>query len=106
MNDSPGQLVIDFSKGYRRGQKTSKAADEEANKHKAKDSELVYKAVQRCNGGTAREITAAAEKHNLGIDHGVVWRRLHDLRDNDYLKNGEPRECKISKRKVFTWWVI
>ena len=108
MNDCKNQLVLDFSIGYRKGQKTSQQADTEANsKFKARHAQLVYMAVRNhCNGGTAREIHAAAKRHNLGIDHGIVWRRLHDLRDNGHLRNGEPRECEISKRKVLTWWII
>lgn len=108
MKDCKNQLVLDFSPGHRKGQKTSQVADTEANKKfKPKHSQLVYMAVRNhCNGGTAREITAAGQKNGLEIDHGIVWRRLSDLRDNEYLRNGDPRECKILGRKCLTWYVI
>ncbi|MEE9354768.1 MAG: hypothetical protein V3U75_04185 [Methylococcaceae bacterium] len=113
MKDCKNQMV--FQQGYRTGQKTSKIADEKVNK--AKDSQLVFMAVRcYCNGGTAREITKAGEDNikeiekavgmeNLEITHGMVWRRLSDLRDNKHLRNGDPRECKILGRKCLTWWV-
>ena len=113
MNDAPGQMC--FQQGFRTSQKTSEIADKKVNK--TKDSQLVFMAVRcYCNGGTAREITKAGQDNirkiekatgmeNLEITHGMVWRRLHDLKDNKFLRHGEPRKCKISKRKVLTWWV-
>lgn len=106
MNDCKGQLV--FQQGYRTGQKTSEAADIEANaKFKARHTQLVYMAVRNyCNGGTEREITRAGQKHGLKITNKITWRRLSTLRNNGYLRNGEPRKCKVSKRVVLSWWVI
>lgn len=102
MNDAPGQRVLDFTQGYRPGQKTSQAADTEANaKFKARHAQLVYMAVRNhCNGGTAREIAKAGN-----TPHKIVWRRLHDLKDNEYLRNGERRKCEISGRLCKTWWI-
>jgi DNA invertase Pin-like site-specific DNA recombinase len=103
MIDCQGQLTLDFSPGYRKGQKTSQIADTEANsKFKARHTQLVYMAVRNhCNGGTAREIAKAGN-----LPHRIIWRRLHDLRDNEYLINGKPRKCKISGRLCKTWWLI
>lgn len=108
MNDARGQLVLDYSPGHRKGQETSKVADEKANKKfKARHSQLVYMAVRNyCNGGTAREITKAGRKKGLKITHEIVWRRLHDLRDNEYLRNGDNKKCEISGRLCKTWWLI
>lgn len=108
MDDCQGQLVLDFSTGHRKGQITSRIADTEANSNfKARHTQLVYMAVRNyCNGGTAREITRAGQKNGLQITHEVVWRRLHDLRDNKHLRNGDNRRCKISGRKCKTWWLI
>lgn len=118
--DVQGQALLDFSPGYRKGQKTSQQADTEANaQFKARHTQLVYMAVRDfCNGGTAREITKAGQDEknikkieeatgceNFKITHKMVWRRLHDLRDHEYLRNGERRKCKISKRLCKTWWI-
>ncbi len=98
-----------FQQGFRTGQKTSEAADNEANKKfKARHCQLVYKAV-RCyrNGGTVREIGRAARKNGINLTNEQIWKRLHDLRDRKFplLRNGDNRKCKISKRTVLTWWL-
>jgi len=118
MNDARGQLVLEYSQGYRKGQETSKIADEEATKKfKATHCQIVNTII-KCfaNGGTAREITKKGQDHikeiekatgykDIKITHEMVWRRLHDLRDHEYLRNGERRKCKISKRLCKTWWI-
>jgi hypothetical protein len=108
MNDAASQLVLDFSISYRKGQITSQAADVEANAtFKARHCQLTYMAVRNYkNGGTAREIAKAGQDNGIKITHDIVWRRLHDLKDNEYLRNGERRKCKISKRLCKTWWII
>ena len=107
MNDCKGQMV--FQQGYRTGQKTSKIADEKANKKfKARHCQLVYTAVRcHCNGGTAKEIAKAGRAHGIDLTDEQYHKRLHDLRDRKFplLRNGEDRECEISKSEVYTWWV-
>lgn len=107
MNDSQGQLVLDFSPGYRKGQTTSQVADTEANaKFKARHAQLVYMAIRNyCNGGTEREITRAGQKHGLKLTNKITWRRLSTLRNHEYLRNGDRRKCKISGRLCKTWWI-
>lgn len=108
MNDIKGQIPIDFSQGYRKGQKTSKTADEKANKKfKAKHSQLVYTAIRcYCNGGTAKEIAKKAREKGVNLTDEQVHKRLHDLKDNEYLRNGDDRKCKVSGRICKTWWVL
>ena len=108
MSDLQGQAVFEcFNPGFRPGQKTSEKADEDANeKFKARHCQLVYTAVRcYCNKGTAREIAKAGQDNGLEITHDMVWRRLHDLKDHEYLRNGDDRKSKISGRKVKTWFV-
>ena len=104
MNDSLGQNLFDFSPGYRKGQATSKSADEGlvSTGQKATQSQLTYMAVRNhANGCTSAEIALAGK-----IPHSVVWRRLSSLRDHGYLREGKPRKCKVSGRKAKTWWLI
>lgn len=99
-----------FQQGFRTGQRTSEKADTEANeKFKARHCQLIYMAVRCfCNGGTAREIAKAGQDNGLEITEGMVWRRLHDLRDRKFplLRNGDNRKCKVSNRVVMTWFAI
>lgn len=97
-------MPLDFSPGHRKGQLTSKVTDDTITKSglKATQFQQVYTAVRNfCNGGTAREI---AEKGK--VPHKVVWRRLHDLVEHEYIRAGEPRKCNVSGRFVKTWWLI
>ncbi len=100
MIDYRGQMTLDFSPGYRKGQLTSKLADD--TKLKATQCQYVYTAIRNfCNGGTSREIARFGK-----IPYDVVWRRMHDLVENEYIREGEPRKCTISGRMVKTWWLI
>ena len=107
MNDCSNQLVLDFTIGYRKGQKTSQAADTEANaKFKARHTQMVYMAIRNYkNGGTAKEIAKAGRAHGINLTDQQYHKRLHDLRDHEYLRNGERRKCNVSKRLCKTWWI-
>ena len=105
--DVPGQAILDFSIGYRKGQKTSQAADTEANAtFKAHHTQFVYMAIRNYkNGGTAKEIAKAGRAHGINLTDEQYHKRLHDLKDNEYLRNGERRKCKISGRLCKSWWL-
>lgn len=106
--DVQGQGVLDFTQGFRKGQKTSQAADTEANaKFKARHCQLIYMAVRNyANGSTAKEIGKAGRDNGINLTDEQYHKRLHDLRDHEYLRNGERRKCKISKRLCKTWFLI
>ena len=103
MGDCIGQDVMDFSPASRKGQLTSQAAEDTITKsgYRAKQSQLVFTAIRcHCNGGTSREIAQAGN-----IEHQIVWRRLNDLAEHDFIRRGEPRKCTVSGRIVLTWWI-
>ena len=103
-NECRNQLQLDFTPGHRKNELTSKLADDSIKKSgfKARQSQLVYQAIRNfCNGYTSQEIAAKSE-----IPNEIVHKRLSILEQNEYIRKGDIRKCRVTGRMVFTWWII
>jgi len=48
--------------------------------------------------------TAAELAFRHGLERHVPSRRLPELRDAGFIRNGEARICRVMKRASMTWW--
>jgi hypothetical protein len=67
-----------------------------------------YGIVREHEGLTSRELAASMATDPLLTLHkyDLLHRRLPELRESGWLKNGKIRACKVSKRRAMTWWLV
>jgi hypothetical protein len=67
-----------------------------------------YAIVREHEGLTSRELAARMASDPLIVFHkyDLLHRRLPELRESGWLKNGKIRECRVSTRKAQTWWLV
>lgn len=78
---------------------TSKAAAADMREKLQAAYELAYAALVQHPGLTSRELEAA-----VGVDDGVIRKRLADMRAMGWARNGDERRCTISGKRCQTWW--
>lgn len=79
---------------------TSHAAELEINQSGLRDRQAlqVLEAVRQWPGRTSRELAAVS-----GLERHLVARRLPELRDAGFVRQGEIRRCAESHRLALTW---
>ena len=101
-NDAPGQFVIDFSTATRKSHpETSLIAEEEITKSgkRKRHCQIILNALTRHNGSTTKELAGFL----AGVlRYDQIWRRMHDLVDNEYIK----RNDTIRREGNCTWWIL
>jgi len=100
MTDARGQLVLDFTQGYRKTSvSTSIAADSKMTKSgkKKRHCEIIYQCLKKHNGSTTKEL---ADYLASVLEYQQIWRRMHDLEDNGLARKNE----KIKRDGCSTWW--
>lgn len=96
--------VIDlaaFAASRRTDPSTSHAAEAEINASglRGRQAEQVLRLVQAFPGGTSTEICSGDFRL-----YTTARRRLPELAKLNFVRRGEPRQCRISGRWLQTWW--
>ncbi len=95
---------MDFRQLSQKNSLTSQAAEDKLTKSGIREThcQKVYTAIRNhCNGGTSREIA-----EHTGLDHEQTRKRLYDLLDNQWIREGDARECEVTGQEMKTWYVL
>lgn len=68
-----------------------------------------YNVVHEHDGLTSRELARFMASDQVGVmkKHDLLHRRLPELREEGWIKNGKHlRMCAVSKRRAMTWWLV
>jgi hypothetical protein len=84
------------------------AGEMNATGHARHQRTQAYAIVREHEGWASRELAArmASDPVAVMIKYDLLHRRLPELRESGWLKNGRIRECKVSERKAMTWWLV
>jgi hypothetical protein len=87
---------------------TSHEAAEHVTKSGARayQQRAVLDLVSRYPGHTSAELALKSELMGKPLDRWTVARRLPELRDAFLVKNGEKRECRVTRRAALVWYCV
>ena len=102
-NECKGQRVIDFSKASRRSHpETSHIAESRITKtgSRQRHCDIILNTLREHNGSTSAELACYSP-----LTPEQCHKRMADLIQNEYIRRGDKRICRVKKTQCCTWWI-
>lgn len=95
-------------------ERTSKAAEQDltTSGKRSLHKQIALDLVTQFKGMTGRELFAIHLRNRTIyddmhlVDSSALTKRLSDLKHDGIVKMGEPRICRVTKKRAATWWVV